>query len=228
MPTCTNGHESDTSDYCSICGIAFGEPDAAPVAPPVTEPPPPVPDRATGPSCTNCDSPRNEEDVFCENCGYDFLTGTAPAPEPVVSTGEASEPSAPSGTAPDLEAVVGCDREYFDLMAGDSDLGYPDPEPAEVRIPLTGELLIGRYSQSRGVYPEIDSLATSGDPAVSSRHAMLRLKANGLAIVVDVGSTNGTYLDGATEPIVAGVETELVEGSILRVGAWTRITIAAS
>ncbi len=29
--------------------------------------------------CDNCDTPCGPDDVFCENCGYDFITGSGTA-----------------------------------------------------------------------------------------------------------------------------------------------------
>lgn len=252
MPICSNGHESDMTDYCSTCGVvmspsgapeaadpaAVSEPAAAAPEPHVEAPSSAPPAAANGPSCPNCSSSRSEDDVFCENCGFDFLTGTAPEAAPTTSSpSPTSSPdvgttgpgmSSPAAEKQSFVAVVTCDRGYFDLTAGDSELSYPDPEPDPVRIPLSGELLIGRYSETRGVYPEIDSLATSGDPAVSSRHAIIRIKPDGSAILLDVGSTNGTFLDDDTDPIAQGVEMAVIAGSIVRVGAWTRITVESA
>jgi len=51
------------------------------------------------------------------------------------------------------------------------------------------------------------------DPGISRRHAEVRLHADGRASVRDLGSTNGTFVDGQTVR-----ETELHDGDTLRVG----------
>jgi len=52
---------------------------------------------------------------------------------------------------------------------------------------------IGRSSQKRNLHPEI---ACDWDEAVSHRHAKIELDADGNAFLVDLGSTNGTMLNG--------------------------------
>jgi pSer/pThr/pTyr-binding forkhead associated (FHA) protein len=98
----------------------------------------------------------------------------------------------------------------------------PCPVGSPERIfPLDfAENLIGRRSERRGIYPEID---LSSDPGVSSRHAILYREANGTLTLLDVGSTNGTQLGG--KEIAAGVRTSLQEGNQITVGCWTRLTV---
>ena len=53
--------------------------------------------------------------------------------------------------------------------------------------------LIGRRSDKRGVFPEI---ALDSDDAVSHRHALLNRTPGGGLVLRDVGSSNGTRLNG--------------------------------
>ena len=43
--------------------------------------------------------------------------------------------------------------------------------------------------------------------------------------VLDLGSTNGTLLNENPSPLPAGVETPLADGDVIRVGAWTTVTV---
>jgi hypothetical protein len=106
---------------------------------------------------------------------------------------------------------------------------YVDPDPAipcpvgdPVRtFPLDfAENLVGRRSDRRGIYPEID---LSTDHGVSSRHLVLYREANGSLTLLDVGSTNGTQVNG--KDIVAGVRTPLQDGDQITLGCWTRMTV---
>jgi predicted component of type VI protein secretion system len=46
-------------------------------------------------------------------------------------------------------------------------------------------------------------------------------------LLADLGSTNGTYLNDATDPLAAGQMTTLSSGDRIHVGAWTTITVHA-
>ena len=79
---CPVGHSSLAQDYCDVCGLPI---DSTAAAPPATGP-------AIGPTtgatssaprqqpCPNCGAANSVDALFCENCGYDFTTGTMPRP----------------------------------------------------------------------------------------------------------------------------------------------------
>jgi pSer/pThr/pTyr-binding forkhead associated (FHA) protein len=88
-------------------------------------------------------------------------------------------------------------------------------------IPLEGpELLVGRHSVVKEVNPEI---ALDDDAAVSHRHAKLRREADGRWTIVDLGSSNGTELNGAL--LAPGARTPVGAGDEIRVGRHTVIRI---
>jgi hypothetical protein len=94
---CPDGHVSESTDYCDVCGLPM---DAASPAPASSGSPSPVPSASpvaatgaldlgqpgatvampTDKPCPNCQSMVPEGDLFCEVCGYDFTTGALPAP----------------------------------------------------------------------------------------------------------------------------------------------------
>ena len=86
---CPAGHTSTADDYCDVCGMPI---DAAAVTPGQPPAPPEPPNHAparrppgrpalTGPTCPQLRAPSTLPDaLFCENCGYDFTTGTMPRP----------------------------------------------------------------------------------------------------------------------------------------------------
>ncbi|WP_046529289.1 FHA domain-containing protein [Cellulomonas sp. FA1] len=139
--TCPQGHASEATDYCDVCGtpIASAAPAAATPAP-----------AAAGPStCPHCGSPAASGALFCENCGYDFTTGAtpvapaaaaptssldlgapAPAPAPAAGTGTGPTPlTPPPGVTPPAAppAVPGVD-------AADP-AGEPAASPAATAAP---------------------------------------------------------------------------------------------
>jgi pSer/pThr/pTyr-binding forkhead associated (FHA) protein len=144
--------------------------------------------------CPICGTPRTAR--FCERCRHDF---------------ENASP-APSSQGVGLEAVV----------TADATAGEP-AAPAD-RVPvfrLQGdELLVGRRSVIRDLYPEI---ALDDDAGVSHRHAKLVRAADGHWSIVDLGSSNGTELNGTL--LVPGARTELGAGDEIRLGLKTVIRI---
>jgi len=73
------------------------------------------------------------------------------------------------------------------------------------------------------VDPEIDLGIHPADRGVSTQHAVLRIH-DSVLTVTDLGSTNGTYLNGDNR-LAEGEETPLVDGDRIHIGAWTTITI---
>ncbi len=242
--TCPNGHESTDAEWCDTCGARLA---AAP-----TEPPP-VPTSAAGSpttpasplACPHCGSANAADNLFCESCGYDFTTGQAPEPPP-------AEAAPPLSATPDLATgapatadpalvvtptappaastwivVVEVDPAWFALKGELSDQPCPPASTSTVTL-ARAVSLVGRSSQSRGLRPE---LALDGDTAVSRRHAQLVVEGEQLS-VIDLSSTNGTYVVAAADeptdaspPVVAGVPTVLHDGDRVFVGAWSRLTI---
>ncbi|MEU3775116.1 FHA domain-containing protein [Streptomyces sp. NPDC032472] len=89
MPTCPNGHQSASDDWCEVCGhrmAAAAAPAAAvPAAssygygyPPTTGEP-----TAQAELCPQCRTPREAMAPFCEECRYNFLTRSATSYAPL-------------------------------------------------------------------------------------------------------------------------------------------------
>ncbi|MDH6127831.1 FHA domain-containing protein [Kitasatospora sp. GP82] len=128
-------------------------------------------------------------------------------------------------------AVVSADRDYFtDMMARSgpeaAGLFFP-PYCPERRIPLTGrgQLRIGRRSQHRGTVPEIDLSVAPEDPGASHQHALLAEQADGSWVLVDQDSTNGTTVNGSSDPVPPHTAIPLTDGDRVHIGAWTTITL---
>lgn len=103
-------------------------------------------------------------------------------------------------------------------------VGFPDVYP-ERRIILRGsEILIGKRSVSQGLEPDIDLGIAPSDIGVSRSHAVLRITESGVTIT-DLGSTNGTSLNGSDDLIPARVAVPLENGSRIHLGGWTTIVL---
>ena len=246
--TCPQGHASSTDDFCDVCGspIESSPADPAPTAPsePTAAPPPTAvsaPSALVAPAggpprtCPNCQAANSADALFCEDCGYDFATGQLPPPPaqidpisgklvPPSGGGEAGNgPTAGPGASTTWVAEVWVDPDWF---AHQQAAGSCPTSGLPTVVPLRGTVqLIGRFSRSRNIKPEIDC---SGDGAISHRHAELSLTGERWS-VKDLGSTNGTYVGspGAfpNAQLPPQQRRELADDERVYVGAWTRIVV---
>lgn len=210
MPTCAEGHTSAATDYCDVCGAPIASGTTGSASSPAVPPGPGVT------SCPACGAPVSGR--FCETCGHD---SALPAPPE----------TAGSGSAPTVwTAVVAADREFYERVlarGGPDTVDFPHFFP-ERRITLqSNATLIGRRNVRQGVEPEIDLGIEPADRGVSTQHAVLRISGSGLTIT-DLGSTNGTSLNGRDDLLGSDVETPLADGDRIHVGAWTTITVVLS
>jgi pSer/pThr/pTyr-binding forkhead associated (FHA) protein len=83
------------------------------------------------------------------------------------------------------------------------------------------ENLVGRRSDDRGIYPEVDI----NDPGISHRHLKFIRQADGSFVVLEMGSKNGTTLNGVE--LKPGLPTPIAVGDELLIGSWTRLRIQA-
>ena len=238
---CPAGHTSESEDYCDVCGMPI---DAAAVTPGQPPAPPDPPNHAsvtalgpaslTGPTCPNCATVNLPDALFCENCGYDFTTGTMPrplVPPTEAPAAEGAEEAVPggNGSAPPAESLewvaeVWIDPAWYEAQES------PDPMPSPglpTVVPLRGRsLLVGRTSKSRNIHPAVDCESDSG---VSRRQAQLTTDGQRWW-VEDLESANGTFVAPASaplpdNPIPVGVKQELAADDRVYLGAWTRLVI---
>jgi serine/threonine protein kinase len=174
-------------------------------------------------------------DALREALGLDPYDPSRAAPTPTMpmTTFEAQVP--PAQVPPPAQpasitwtAVVTADRDYYEriqpVYAQDStQMEFPD-DYQEHRIPLQGgELLIGRRSDSRQIYPDIDLIGPPRDPGIHRKHAKLIAAPDGTWTVVDLGNDNGITVNDRDVP--SGDSVHLRPGDRIHLGAWTRITI---
>ena len=100
-----------------------------------------------------------------------------------------------------------------------------DPMPTDLRAriyPLDlSDHLIGRRSDTDDIQPEV----AVRDPGISRRHARILRAADGGLSLLDLGSMNGTRLNGT--PVEPNVPVPLTDGDQVTLGCWTRLTVAA-
>ncbi|MFJ4320957.1 FHA domain-containing protein [Streptomyces lavendulae] len=102
MPTCPNGHQSASDDWCEVCGHRMAAPTGTPAAPSYGYGYPPTSGEPTAQAelCPQCRTPREAMAPFCEECRYNFLTRSATPYAAAPDAGPNGAPNgAPNGTA---------------------------------------------------------------------------------------------------------------------------------
>jgi hypothetical protein len=216
MPTCPEGHDTDSTDFCHVCGIRVGSVAPAPASATVAGGA-----SSAAQSCPQCGA--DGPGLFCETCGYKFAAGQpGPGRTPAVQSPPAAGIATPAWTA-----VVTADRAHFDrtvAIGPDSGLLQFPADYPERRFPLSRpEMRIGRRSVARGLTPEIDLTGPPLDPGISHLHAVLTAEPDGAWTVHDPGSANGTLVNG--HELARGARVRLYDGDRVFVGAWTVLTI---
>lgn len=224
MQTCPKGHNSTESDFCSECGAKItGLGIVAVVSNPTNKSTP------AAQLCPDCRTPHESDSGnFCEICGYNFLTSAKGGdflsnfPPPIKS------PANIAATAPTQSPPAHAVSQWQAIVSIDPSLATPDSPTAPTQAPIVIELkqptnLMGRTSQARAIHPEI---SLDFDDAVSSRHAILTLAPDGSLVLRDIGSSNGTMLNG--KEITAMADIEIASGDEITLGHWTRIKLIKS
>ena len=120
-------------------------------------------------ACPACGAQNLPNTVFCEECGRNLLE--APTPQ----------------AAPDAEKPDPNDAESLLRIT------IQGPERV-IEVPYGQELLIGRRDSQSGVLPAVDLTGAGGlKRGVSRRHAKITFE-QGQPCLVDLNSTNGTWL----------------------------------
>ncbi|MFJ3302420.1 FHA domain-containing protein [Streptomyces sp. NPDC086549] len=132
MPTCPNGHQSGSDDWCEVCGHRM----AGAVPPPPPPPPagggygfpPPPPNSGGRPAgrpnlsgmpgsepelCPQCRTPREGGAPFCEECRWNFLTNTATSYTPAAPRQPAPGQGAPRFQPPPGQSYGGGDAYEY-------------------------------------------------------------------------------------------------------------------
>ncbi len=235
--TCSKdpSHQSDDPDYCSVCGAKIAGSSGSLQSP---IPASASPAASGGQNCPDCGTPRRSTAKFCEVCRYNFESGMpgSGAPPPITAPPTEAAPPLAMPAVIDLTPIsssvmpvpdAGSLMKWEVSVQVDPSL-YIDPDPAipcpvnepERLFPLDfAENLLGRRSDRKDIHPEIPL----EDPGVSRRHAKLLRQPDGSLFVLDVGSSNGTFLNDVE--VKPGVRTPVQPDDQITLGCWTRLTL---
>ncbi len=137
--------------------------------------------------CLSCGKKHRLGTLFCTECGVYLPTMKALRTEPFPT----DELSAPRAAAWETE-VPGNEGEKAlpVIRVRIVDTGR------EIVLPALPELLLGRLDPAHGIFPQLDLGAERGlEMGVSRRHAKI-IRREGRTYIEDVGSANGTFLNG--------------------------------
>jgi len=155
--------------------------------------------------CPNCKHANIEGSLFCEECGAQ-LTGR----EMVTQTIETSE------IKDELQARIS--TKAFQMQASEDTWANLHMLDTGQVLPLSGrrEFTLGRISEDQPIMPDIDLSAYQAySSGVSRMHAMI--KSDGRKVIVmDLGSANGTYVNGRR--LTSNIEQGLNHGDVLALG----------
>lgn len=117
--------------------------------------------------------------------------------------GRQAEPQAPPPPAAPEAPVTG---------------GFLTHRPSGVRLDVerAGTVTIGRRDPVTGIQPTVDLAGLDHERSVSRRHAKLERRNQRLYLIEDLGTTNGTFVNG--ERISPGEPVEVTSGDLLRFG----------
>ncbi|MCD2185911.1 FHA domain-containing protein [Actinomycetospora soli] len=140
-------------------------------------------------------------------------------------------PHPPSGTGA-WTVTVEADRRYYETVVAREGpdiaaVTFPDGYP-RAEVALTGaEVRIGRRRVNGSTPPpQIDLAGPPLDPGVSHLHAvLLPLPDDDGWSVLDPGSTNGTTINYADDPIALDTVVPLRAGDRVHVGAFTTLVL---
>ncbi|MFD9407901.1 FHA domain-containing protein [Streptomyces sp. NPDC059989] len=117
MPTCPNGHQSASDDWCEVCGHRMA-PEGAPAAPSYGYGYPPTAGEPTAQAelCPQCRTPREAMAPFCEECRYNFLTRTATSYAPLTPDAGPQATGATPPPPPPLQTPAAYSQDHFEYQ----------------------------------------------------------------------------------------------------------------
>jgi hypothetical protein len=249
---CPKGHQSTDSDYCSECGALIGQSNISKVN--QVQSSNSNKSSGNQEICPDCGTPRAFDARFCEVCRHDFHENKTGVAEAIVASQQTAKPvdSVPQGTVqPDmalnpltaeaskipqaaqpaqaaaeadavpvkLNVIISVDKDKAASCGIETSI---KPDSVDRVFPLDlDENLVGRRSTGKGIFPEI----VVNDPGVSHRHMMFVKQPDNRFAVLELGSSNGTELNGV--PLDPGVNTTVKAGDEFAIGIWTKLKLVS-
>ncbi|MEM7346845.1 MAG: FHA domain-containing protein [Chloroflexota bacterium] len=137
--------------------------------------------------CPFCGTSHVANTLFCSECGTYLLEDDRRGTDPL-GTDEIGWVGEGEEDIDDSDDVKGTGPLAIRLRIGES--------KREVEAPLNKAVHLGRLDPASDVFPEIDLTNDNGlEKGTSRRHARI-LKREGTVVIEDLGSINGTFVNG--------------------------------
>jgi pSer/pThr/pTyr-binding forkhead associated (FHA) protein len=160
--------------------------------------------------CSNCKHNEIEGALFCSECGSQLIDQTRDATQ--------SFPKASLETELNQELTTGRSNNITFTAAKGVQVMMLNFLDSGKMLTLSGkpEYTLGRVSEGQPILPDLDLAPYDAFAlGVSRIHAALRI-INGRLLVVDLGSVNGTRING--QKLVSKVEYPVSKGDIIALG----------
>jgi pSer/pThr/pTyr-binding forkhead associated (FHA) protein len=158
-------------------------------------------------TCPNCQNKEIEGALFCRVCGAQLVATEG-------STTQSIKQLPPSGR---LEPVEGLSPDTYLPILGDAIVSLHILDAGQI-LPLSGreEYTLGRSAEGQSILPDIDLTSYRAyERGVSRMHACIKI-VNRQATITDLGSVNGTQING--KKITPNQGYPLKHGDILTLG----------
>jgi hypothetical protein len=163
--------------------------------------------------CPNCANRNRPGVIFCENCGASLI-GDAP-----IST-RSIGPKGPNDTAPEISFTHITDSAATDVFPKDGALKIEITGAEPILLKTKPEIVFGRRDPATGAMPDVDLTPFAGyRMGVSRRHAAIRRSGETALELWDLGSSNGTFVNGAR--LLPHKAHRLRDGDELKLGQMT-------
>jgi len=152
--------------------------------------------------CPNCKHEEVNGAIFCSECGTQFVMNDSVTTQKIQA-----QDSGDLVTGPIMDDIPNSNT-WISLHMLDSGQILP--------VADRNEFTIGRISDNQPIMPDIDLTAFKAyENGVSRLHAVIR-RNSGNVIIMDLGSSNGTYVNGTH--IMPNVEQPLHHGDVVALG----------
>jgi pSer/pThr/pTyr-binding forkhead associated (FHA) protein len=157
--------------------------------------------------CPFCQTPHVDNTLFCSECGTYLLEDDKRGTDPL-GTSEIGWVGDPADDPDNPARFQGTGPLSIRLNIGD--------RKRELEVTLNKAIHMGRLDPASDVFPEIDLTDDGGlEKGVSRRHARI-LKREGTVVVEDLGSINGTFING--KRLAPYLPETLSDGDSLQLG----------
>ena len=155
--------------------------------------------------CPSCKNQEPSGAIFCSECGMQLVQLEGK------KTQKISKESDELNTAPMSNPIDNSvNNTWISLYFLDSGQILPVSDRTEFTL--------GRISDNQPIMPDVDLTPYQAfDHGVSRLHAVIRLL-NGQVTVMDLGSSNGSYLNGVR--LIPNIDSHLGHGDILALGKF--------